>query len=77
MTHVPLYHGCITSSYIAREVGIDREDGAMRDEVVKMNETEQGKDARGRHPNTAKCTERCRDGAQDGLLRATNHTLHP
>jgi len=22
--------------------------------------------------NTAKCTERCWDGAQDGLLRATN-----
>ena len=31
---------------------------------------------RGRHPNTAKCTERCWDGAQDGLLRAANDHLY-
>ena len=27
------------------------------------------------HPNTAKCTERCWDGTQDSLLRATNQPL--
>jgi len=50
----------------------NREDGSIRDGGVKMNETEQEKEARQAFKHV-KCTERCWDGAQDDLLRATNH----
>jgi hypothetical protein len=65
---VPWVHRVV----LHREGSGNREDGAMREGGVEMNDTEQGR-VRGRHPNTAKCTERCWDGAQDGLLGATNH----
>ena len=42
VTHGPLYHGCIVSSYIAREIKIEKT-GAVRDGEGQRNETKQTK----------------------------------
>ena len=73
MTYGPLYHGCITPSCIAGEVGIEKTEPCGTEGWRWMRRSK--KRMRGRHPNTAKCTKRCWDGAQDGLLRATNHPV--